>query len=143
MNKLINNSSAKSARERKYRRLNRVDSQEGRPSTPAFEVTHLSQSDFQQLIHWHESYAQALGPKAMHDGQARAEQLKHQKWVHLLILAALRACQNESAGKDQQTATDDLRSALDVEARGKCARLVFGTLGVILMGIIFSRTHRH
>jgi hypothetical protein len=121
----------------------RVDSEEGRPSTPAFEVTHLSQSDFQRLIHWHESYAQALGPKAMYDGQARAEQLKHQKWVRLVILAALRAGQNESADKDERTATDDLRSALDVEARGKCGRLIFGALGVILVGIIFSLAHRH
>jgi hypothetical protein len=143
MNKPINNSSAKSVSERKFRRLNRearIDSEEGRPLTPAFEVNHLSQSAFQRLIHWHESYAQALGPKAMHDGQARAEQLKHRKWVYLLIMAALRARQNESDGKDGRTATDDLRSAPDVEADGKHARLVFGALGLILLSTIFSRS---
>ena len=146
MNKFINNSSAKSVSERKYRRPNRetrIDSEEGRALTPAFEVNHLSQSAFQRLIHWHESYAQALGPKAMHDGQARAEQLKHQKWVRLLIIAALRAGQDESVGNDGRTVTDDLRSAPDVQAHGKRARLVFGTLGVILLSTIFSRTHWH
>jgi hypothetical protein len=118
MNKFINNSSAKSVSKRKYRRPNRetgIDSEDGRALTPAFEVNNLSQSAFQRLIHWHESYAQALGPKAMNDSQARAEQLTHRKWVHLLIMAALRAGQNESVGKDGRTATDDLRSAPDVE----------------------------
>ena len=145
MNKLINNSSAKSVSERKYRRPNRetrIDSEEGRALTPAFEVNHLSQSAFQRLIHWHESYAQALGPKAMHDNQARAEQFEHRKWVNLLIVAALRAG-HESVGKDGRTTTDNLRSAPVVGANAKRARLVFVTLGVILLSTIFSRTHWH
>ena len=34
----------------------------------------------------------------MNDSQARAEQLKHRKWVHMLIMAALSARENESVG---------------------------------------------
>jgi hypothetical protein len=102
--------------------------------TPAFEVNYMSHSALQGLIHWHESHAQALGPKAMHDDQARAEQLKHRKWVNLLIMAALRAGHNESVGKYGRTASDDLRSAPVVGANAKRARLVFVTLGVVLLG---------
>jgi hypothetical protein len=107
------------------------------------EANHLRRSAFQRLIHWHESYAEALGPKAMYDGRARAEQLKHQKWVRLLITVGLRAGQNEPAGKDRRTATGDFRSALDVEAHRKHAPLVVGALGFILASIILSCTLRH
>jgi hypothetical protein len=114
-----------------------------RALTPAFEASHFSRPGLQRLIHWHESYAQALGPKAMHDGQARAEQLEHQQWVRQLIVAMLRAGQREPVGNDRRTAADDRRSTVDVEVRGKSAWPFFGTLGAILVSAIVWHIRRH